>query len=380
MEGSPLRPSNPRQIYVSMGTQNGLRLLLVDDDEVDRAGVRRRLRPKHDVCEATTAADARARLDDAEADLVLLDYRLPDVDGTELIPWFTERGLPVIMLTGVDDAEAAVDAMRGGASDYLIKGHLDADTLERAIQKTWETATLRRAVAEQQGQLAEQATALEAQNQEIRELATALTLAEQAERSRVATLLHNDIQQLLFGAQLTVQSLLSTSSADLPEAIEQAHHAIDLCLQATRKLTLDLTPPVLDDEDYSVALQWLASHIRETYGLQVEVTTHGTRPTIRQREVRVLVTELVRELLFNTVKHAETDRALVRLSIEETGEMVVEVEDEGRGFEPSKVIGSGGFGLNSIRGRIGLVGGQFDLDSRPGAGTRARLRIPTGEA
>ncbi|MDT7855401.1 response regulator [Rubrivirga sp. S365] len=348
-------------------------VLLIDDDEVDRAHVRRLLDGAYAVREASTAAEGRALAEATPPDLVLLDVRLPDADGPTLLPWFVERGLPVVMLTGVEDAEVVVEAMQGGAADYLVKGRMDAGTLGKATRAAVETAALRREVAAQQARLAEQAAALEVANREARELAAALTLAEQAERRRISSLLHDHVQQLLFGAQFSVQALRRLATDDRAEAdLDRAHDALAQSIEATRTLTLDLTPPVLDDEDYSVALRWLGDHVERQHGLAVDVVAEGSA-VVRRREVRVLLTELVRELLFNVVKHAGTDRARVRLDGRD-GTIAVSVEDGGAGFDPALLDGAG-FGLYSVRGRLELLGGRLDLESVPGRGTRATIEI-----
>jgi signal transduction histidine kinase len=355
-----------------------LRLLLVDDDEVDRARVRRLLGDGYAVGEAATAGEGRACAEAEPWDLVLLDVRLPDAEGVDLVPWFAARDLPVVMLTGVEDAEVVVGAMRRGAADYLVKGRMEAAALERAVRRAVETAALRREVAEQQARLAEQAAALAQRNREVRELASALTLAEQAERQRVSALLHDHVQQLLFGAQFAVQSLRRLAADGRAEAdLDRAHDALSESIEATRQLTLDLTPPVLDEEDYSVALRWLAGHVGARHGLDVEVVSDGPA-VVERREVRVLLTELVRELLFNVVKHAGVGRARVRVGAD-GGALAVVVEDEGAGFDPGALAdgngADGGFGLYSVRGRLELLGGRLDLDAAPGRGTRATIHV-----
>ena len=351
-----------------------LRLLLVDDDGVDRARVVRLLGDNVEVCEAATAAEGQAEAEAEPPDLVLLDVRLPDAEGVELLPWFGARGLPVVMLTGIEDTEVVVGAMQAGAAGYLAKGRMDAQTLGRAVRGAVETAALRREVAAQQARLAEQAAALEARNREVRELAAALTLAEQAERQRIAALLHDHIQQLLFGAQFAVQSLRRLATDGRAERdLDRAHDALAQSIEATRRLTLDLTPPVLDEEDYSVALRWLADHVGQFHGVAVEVASDGP-VVVARREVRVLLTELVRELLFNVVKHAGVGRARVRVG-GAGGTVAVSVEDDGAGFDPAALAPGGGFGLYSVRGRLELLGGRLDLDAAPGHGTRATIRI-----
>ena len=356
-------------------TPDALRVLLVDDDEVDRARVRRLLDGSYDVTEAATAADGLGHLEDA-ADVVLLDVRLPDDDGVNLVPAFAARGLPVVMLSGVEDTGVVVEAMRRGAMDYLVKSRMDAAALERAVRAAIETASLRRAVAEQQVVLGEQAAALEAKNAEVRALASALTLAEQAERQRISALLHDHLQQLLYGAQLMIESLRAAPRDG--DRVTRAAEAVAQCVEAARELTLDLTPPVLDEEDFSVALAWVAAHVGERHGLGVEVVAEDA-VVVPSRDLRVLLVELVRELLFNVVKHAGASSARIRLS-RVGGRLTVAVEDDGGGFDPAALRTGVGFGLFSVRGRLELLGGRFEIDSVPGDGTRAVLSIDLEDA
>ncbi len=369
-----------------------LRVLLVEDDAVDRALVRRALDPAHDVCEAATAAEGRTCLetgfDGAGPDVVLLDLRLPDADGTDLLPVYGAQGLPVVMLTGVDDTAIAVETMQAGALDYLVKSALTAPVLEVALRRAVETARLRRAVAEQQAEIAaqrdrlsEQTAALARTNDEIRDLARALTLAEQAERHRLSALLHDDVQQLLFGAQILLASAQRDAAAEpLRDRIARASAIVGEGIEAARRLALDLTPPVLDSDDYALTLRWLAGPAGETYGLTVDVDIADGADTrgasFADREVRVLVTDVVRELLFNIAKHAGTDRATVRLR-RDGATAEVEVSDAGSGFDPAASAAGGGFGLYSVRRRLELLGGTLAVDSAPGRGTRVTLRFST---
>lgn len=359
---------------------NGIDILLVDDSVVDRTLVRRLLVRPARVREASTARDARALLAEDEPDLVLLDYRLPDADGIELLPDFVERHVPVIMLTGTEAPEIIVEAMQLGAHDYLMKGRLTEESLERAVANAVEKAALQRTLAEQQRALAEHAAALEAKNREVRALASALTLAEQAERRRVADLLHDNVQQMLFGAKLTVGLLRQQEPGADPAAhLDEVEGILDDAIDITRHLAVELTPPVLDREDVGVALRWLGEHMSGMYGVAIEV--HAECPChIASREVRILVLQIVRELLFNIVKHAEVSEARLRLESCQ-GATTIVVEDEGVGFDVDAWIaaaaeGGAGFGLHSVRHRLELVGGRLEVESAPGAGCRVMLHAP----
>ena len=359
----------------------GLTVLIVDDDEVDREQVRRLLPREHEVCEAASIAEAHACLGSHDVSLTLLDYRLPDADGVELLPTLRERHIPVIMLTGVESPEVIVNAMQLGAQDYLVKGALTEDGLRRAIANALEKAALVRAVAEQQRALAQQAAALEAKNREIRALALALTLAEQEERRRVAYILHDDLQQQLYGANFALGLLRSAERLeDVRPSADRVSAILKGALETARNLAVELTPPVLEQEDLEAAFTWLASHVSDLHGLHLEVVVESPCH-VPSRGLRVLLLQLARELVFNVIKRAGVNEARIRLG-EHDGCYTIAVEDDGRGFDVanapalSRETAPTGLGLYSVRERLELLGGRLDIESREGEGTRATIWAP----
>src|SRR5262245_63593750 len=153
-----------------------LTLMLVDDDDIDREQVRRFLKVNYTVIEAATGREALKLIEGEHLDCVLLDYRLPDIGGLQLLPHFIEAYIPVIILTGEESPEVIVQAMQSGAQDYLVKTHLSLVGLEHAIVNAIEKVAMRRAI--------------EQKNQQLRDLASALALAEQRERRRISQVLH----------------------------------------------------------------------------------------------------------------------------------------------------------------------------------------------
>jgi two-component system, cell cycle sensor histidine kinase and response regulator CckA len=129
------------------------RILVVDDNDVDREAIRRHLGAGYEVIEAATVEAARVALASAGTDCVVLDYRLPDADGLELLGGLPADRPPVVVLTGQGDERIAVDAMKRGADDYLVKATLDAAGLRRAIDHAIDTARLRAQVARRDAQL-----------------------------------------------------------------------------------------------------------------------------------------------------------------------------------------------------------------------------------
>jgi signal transduction histidine kinase len=126
-----------------------LKLLVVEDNEVDREAVRRLVGNHFQLTEARTAAEGERLCGDTGPDCVLLDYRLPDADGLELLRLILDREVAVIVLTGQGSEDVAVSAMKIGAYDYLVKGRLDRQTLTKAIEHAVERSRLERELREQ---------------------------------------------------------------------------------------------------------------------------------------------------------------------------------------------------------------------------------------
>jgi CheY-like chemotaxis protein len=123
--------------------------------------------------------------------------------------------------------------------------------------------------------------------------------------------------------------------------------------------------------------------MRQRHGLEVELAVAPSPPALSQ-DVRSVLFEAAREALFNVVKHAGTERVRLSLATGADGRVRLVVEDQGVGFDvsaqPGDGGGDGGFGLFSIRERLHLLGGAFEIRSCPGAGTRVEVTAPLGTA
>jgi len=120
-------------------TEHGLRILVVDDDDVDRMAVRRALKSSGldaTIVEAEDAAGALAQLEQEHFDCTLLDYRMPGSDGLDVVRAAREKGIlvPFIMLTGFGDEQTAVELMKAGAADYIPKSSLTPERLALSLR------------------------------------------------------------------------------------------------------------------------------------------------------------------------------------------------------------------------------------------------------
>ena len=295
-----------------------------------------------------------------------LEYRVRRHDGQ--YEWFKVIGQPI----------------RDGAGQIVRWFGVAANIheMKRAEQQLKElNETLEKRVAERTAEAEQRA-------EQLRALAAQLTQAEQKERQRLATILHDHLQQLLVGAKFSVGILRAQlGNPKQLESLRQVDDVLDESLDASRSLTIDLSPPILQQGTMPQVLQWLGQWFRSKHGLAVEVQANEAA-NAQSQEVRVLLFQAVRELLFNVVKHAKTDQAKVELSCTSGGRVKVVVSDLGVGFDPAqprndKNAGSG-FGLFSIRERLAWLGGTLQIESESGSGTRASIvapmRLKTAEA
>lgn len=278
------------------------------------------------------------------------DYRIHRPDGE--LRWMRATTFPIT------DVGGRIDRIGGIERD--ITGPKEA---EAALQQAFESLEDR--VSER--------------TKQVRELTRRLTMAEQEERRLIAAVLHDDLQQVLYGIESKVGGALADEigvAGETRSELETAQRWIMAAIATTRRLAVDLSPPILRDEGLSQALQWLCRQMGELHGLHVEVV--GDQNVRLPDDVRVLLFQMVRELLFNVKKHARTDRATVSL-YEEDGELVIRVLDLGQGFDTRALdLGSGsqGFGLFSARERLNLLGGSLAICTQPGNGTEVEIRLP----
>ncbi len=217
---------------------------------------------------------------------------------------------------------------------------------------------------------------------ELKRLAAQLTQAELAERKRIASLLHDTVQQTLVAAILGAEKARrQTTNTGARETLTNVITAIQEVVARTRLLSIQLDPPVLAHGTLSESLRWLSNSKREQYGLRVayEESPDLDAPS---EEVRFFLFEAARELLFNVVKHGGVLAASMRLGIHD-GALCLSVDDEGRGCDPALLDYASreqGIGLAMIRDRAAILGGEVSVTSAAGAGFHVRIRIPLDDS
>ncbi|HIJ53611.1 MAG TPA: PAS domain S-box protein [Planctomycetes bacterium] len=215
---------------------------------------------------------------------------------------------------------------------------------------------------------------------QLKSLASQLTLAEEHERRRIATELHDQISQSLVVSKLKLEALHeSAASEELGNDLNEVCNSLGQTIAETRSLTSEVHSPLLSLLGFEAAVaEWLTEQIEGKHGIAIEFKDDG-QPKPLDDDIRILLFRDVRELLTNVVRHAHAHK--VRVSIRKVGSRIrVKVEDYGIGFDPSEITWmparTGGFGLFSIRERLEEVGGRLKIESKPGHGTTVAITAP----
>jgi signal transduction histidine kinase len=214
---------------------------------------------------------------------------------------------------------------------------------------------------------------------QLKSLASELTLTEERERRKIALDIHDRISQGLVISKMKLEQLRESEASDhIAGELDEVCHMLGQSIDSGRLLTFDLGSPILYELGFEVAVaEWLTEQVRK-HNIETEFED-DEEPKPLDDDVRGVLFRMVRELLFNVVKHAGAKKVKVSIFRDDTLLKVL-VEDNGVGFEPNKIarIGSrtGGFGLFSIRERLEQLGGRLEIESAPGRGCTAIITVP----
>ncbi|WP_447983222.1 response regulator [Nitrospira sp. Nam74] len=213
---------------------------------------------------------------------------------------------------------------------------------------------------------------------QLRSIASQLTLAEDRERKRLAGVLHDNLSQLLVVSKMKLERMsLQHSFEKSWNTLMDVKRMLDDALTYSRTLTAELRPALMGTEDdLDAALKWVAEKMHG-HGLMVNIRHYGTAQVLDE-DVLIVSYQAVQELLWNVLKHAGVFEAFVSTDCT-ANHIEIVVQDYGKGFDASRTAQpskEGGFGLLNVAERLDTVGGELKMTSMPGSGTRAILRLP----
>jgi signal transduction histidine kinase len=198
-----------------------------------------------------------------------------------------------------------------------------------------------------------------------------LISAREEERSRIAKRLHDQLGQTLMGIKMKLD-ILDKEIED--ERLKEVKDLLGEAITESRDLSHLLRPSALDELGLAPALRELVENFDSSTDIDFRIGLDLTREVSGEEE-RAILYRAVQELLNNAVKHADPGRIEVSLTNEDSL-LKLSVEDDGKGFDPERVVKESGLGLKGIRENINLAGGRFEIFSKKGEGTRAVIELP----
>lgn len=355
-----------------MNTGKG-RILVVDDEMINRVVLSTNLQESGYIAEM--AEDGQQALEMLRArpfDVVLLDLIMPRMDGYQVLAQMKDddalRRIPVIVISSSDEMESIVRCIEMGATDFLTK----------PFNPVLLHARLKASLAS----LHEERMAI------LRQQLAQVTVAQEEERQRIAQELHDGVGPALASLNIrlrTVRKLLERDHHPTAEEIEELADLTQASIQDIRRLIHDLRPTALDELGLVPALREYVSRYREEQGLEVALTLPALSPVEgpegNERLPAPLETALfriVQEALANVAKHAQARQVEVAMT-RDRGEVTLRIADDGQGFDPQAPRPGTHMGLWSMGERVEQLGGQFEIESAPGRGTKLMVTIPIHE-
>jgi signal transduction histidine kinase len=318
-----------------------------------------------------TEKDFIHELDTNPPDLILSDYALPGFDGYAALD-IAKRvapNTPFIFVTGTMGEEVAIETLKSGATDYVLKHRLArlVPSVHRALRETQERADRRRA----QEQLRDS-------HEQLRALSVYLQHVREEERTRIAREVHDELGQALTSCKLDLSLLANKLPGNLPSLKDKAKALsahIDATIQTVRRIATELRPGILDHLGLIAALEWQANEFQTRTGIKCDVHTDLHEPVLTP-DLATAFFRIFQETLTNVIRHAGATHVTVHLK-EAAGRIILEVKDNGRGILAEEISNPRSMGLLGMKERAALLGGTFRIGPAPsGKGTLAAVSIP----
>jgi signal transduction histidine kinase len=218
--------------------------------------------------------------------------------------------------------------------------------------------------------------ALRDSQRELRELSARLLEAREEEKTLIARELHDELGQLLTALKMDLASLRDSPPEKLDGKMQEMGRLLDQTVAATRRISADLRPLMLDDLGLADAAGWLVEDFAKRSGIACRMQTAGAEALAEaSKPVATTVYRAIQESLTNIARHSGASEAWVQLAVEDRS-ILIEVEDNGRGISAEAMAKSRSLGLKGMRERITYLGGSLEIARAPRGGTRLRARVP----
>lgn len=218
----------------------------------------------------------------------------------------------------------------------------------------------------------------------VRELANHQETVREAERTRIAREIHDELGSLLVALKMDV-NWLGKRVADRDELLAKCHgmgRLIDTAVDNVGRIITDLRPSILDHQGLWAALEWQAQEFIDSAEMQCVLQVHVAAGVASpEGGLAIAVFRIFQEMLSNVARHSQARTVDIRITVDDPPGPVlyIDVRDDGVGAEPQALDHARSYGVMGMRERASHFGGRLSIDSAPGQGTRVRLVMPLQE-
>jgi signal transduction histidine kinase len=356
--------------------KNEIHILMLEDDATDAELTRFALRKgglHFSLSRVETRDDYIAELKNRPPELILSDYSLPGFNGHDALSIAREKcpQTPFIFVTGTMGEEVAIETLKSGATDYVLKTRLSRliPAVHRALREARDRAERR---------LAEEK--LRESHEQLRALSVYLQSVREEERTRIARDVHDGLGQALTSCKLDLSWIVGKLPRDQKSLIAKARALtahVDSTIQMVRRIATELRPGILDHLGLAAALEWQANEFQTRTGIKCDVQIRLPDMSL-DPELNTTFFRIFQETLTNIIRHAGATEVGVELK-EKDGQIIMEVKDNGRGISKNEITNTRSMGLLGMRERAALLGGKFRIGPLPhGSGTKVTVSVPLG--
>lgn len=220
-------------------------------------------------------------------------------------------------------------------------------------------------------------------NEQLRALSASLQSAREAEGTRIAREIHDELGSTLTGLRWELESIdklisapgKETQPGQLREKVAGMLSLTDTTISSVRRIASSLRPSVLDDLGLREAIEWET----QKFQMRTDIICHCVYPPEEinlGQEQSTAVFRILQEALTNILRHARASKIEIRMSAEQSGALVLTISDNGRGITEDEKSGAHSLGLLGMRERAHLVGANIEIKGVAGKGTTVTVRVP----
>jgi signal transduction histidine kinase len=357
-----------------------IQILLVEDNLGDARllyeGLTEVLPPDFQMAHIRRLSEALEWLWEKECDVVLLDLGLPDSHGLDTLSLMRAQApkLPIVVLTGFQDDALAVEAIKKGAQDYLVKEQVDGKLLARSMRYAIE-----RKKAEEV--LVQQAFTLARAEEGLRRSRRRIITRQEGRRRDIATQLHRRVQERLLSLRSLLQELLRGTSlpSETAHLLSAGVTSLDQTVQRELSVLIRQLYPYDLSQGLVPALRSLVEQFKPALAVEMELDKELVQRELADHNlvpepVRLLAYRIAEEALTNVLNHAKVDRVTLRLDLPSEELLRLTVRDKGQGFMVEDT--SRGVGIAVMQDYAEAMGGGCVVRSALGSGTEVTATLP----